>query len=161
MAHKNIFERQAKVKLLLCEGKLTHSEIKKQLSEEFNCSKSAIHADIIYFRTKGLSETIFQNKNIRKFIRERDCYTCQYCGVITKTNGIVEHIIPAYEMGVAKPYNLVYACQKCNTLKRRQVWIPMNFDIITKDNPEWKEKVLLRAVKDFRITFKLGAMHSR
>jgi len=62
MGHPNIFERQAKVKQLLDENLLTHAIIKKSLSVELNCFKSAIHADIIHFRTFGTTETIFQNK---------------------------------------------------------------------------------------------------
>ena len=96
MAHPNIYERQNKVKALLDEAKLSHPEIKKQLSMEFNCSPSAIHADIIYFRTRGLSDTIFQNKSIRQKISERDKFTCQYCGKKKKRNCVVEHVIPAF-----------------------------------------------------------------
>ena len=40
MAHPNILQRQAKVWKLLDEGDLTHSEIKNQLSVEFNCPKT-------------------------------------------------------------------------------------------------------------------------
>ena len=154
MAHPNIFERQEKANKLLQEGVLTHSEIKKLLSFEFNCSPSAIHADIIQYRTKGVGETIFQSKRIRKEVSERDNGTCQYCGDSNAYSYIVEHIIPAYHRGVAKKYNLVLACQKCNTTKRRNVWTPRNLEAITKENPEWKEKILSLSVKDFRITEK-------
>ena len=37
-------------------------------------------------------------------------------------------------------------------LKRRQVWTPRNFDEITKDYPEWRERILSLSVKDFRPT---------
>ena len=154
MAHPNIFERQVKVNMLLEEGKLTHSEIKKQLSTEFDCSPSAIHADIIQHRTKGLDVTIYQNKRIRKEVYERDSGTCQYCGDTEAYSYIVEHIIPAYHRGVARNYNLVLACQKCNTTKRREIWTPRNLDEITKENPEWKAKILSLSVKDFRSTEK-------
>jgi len=151
MAHPNIFERQAKVKQLLDENLLTHAVIKKSLSVEFNCSKSAIHADIIHFRTLGTTETIFQSAKTRADIFKRDNGECQYCGNKVAYSYIVEHIIPAYFSGVAKPYNLVWACQKCNAAKRRQVWIPRNFEEITKHHPEWKNKVLVLATKDFRM----------
>lgn len=152
MAHSNIFERQAKANRLLDEGKLTHSEIKKLLSVEFNCSKSAIHADIIQYMTKGTKETIYQSKRVRQEIFERDKGICQYCGDGNANSYIVEHIIPAFHGGVARHYNLVLACQKCNTTKRRQVWIPKNFEEITSEHPEWKNKIISLSTKDFRLT---------
>lgn len=151
MAHPNILQRQAKVWKLLDEGELTHSEIKNLMSVEFECHKSAIHADIIQYMTKDVEETIYQSKHIREEIFKRDHGICQYCGDKNADNYVVEHVIPAFNKGVARSYNLVLACQKCNTKKRRQVWIPRNFDVITKDNLEWGERILALSVKDFRI----------
>lgn len=154
MAHPNIFQRRTKVWRLLDEGELSHSEIKNLLSVEFNCHKSAIHADIVQYMTRGVTETIYQSKSVREKVHERDKGVCQYCGAANANSYIVEHIIPAYHKGVARLYNLVLACQKCNTTKRRQVWTPRNFDEITVDNIEWREKVLALSVKDFRVSEK-------
>ena len=82
-------------------------------------------------------------KAVRLLLFERDNFTCQYCGVNgTSDELIIEHVIPAVIGGVAKPYNLVVACQSCNSTKRSKVWIPRNLGVITKAHPEWKDKVL-------------------
>jgi 5-methylcytosine-specific restriction endonuclease McrA len=83
---------------------------------------------------------------MRQIIRERDNLTCQYCGIEGRSNElIIEHVIPAVRDGVAKPYNLVVACQSCNSTKGSKVWIPRNLDDITKAYPEWKNLVLKMA----------------
>lgn len=142
MAHQNIFERQAHVRRLIKEGTKISAQMKKELAEKYSCSISAIFADIIAIQRPNTKETPFQSAAMRKRIFERDGSKCQYCGDIEAYEYIVEHVIPAAIGGVATEYNLVIACQKCNTKKRRNVWTPKNIYEITREHPEWRKKVL-------------------
>ncbi len=117
-------------------------KLKKELAEQYGCSISAIYADIVAIRRPKTKETPFQSAAMRKRIFERDGKECQYCSDTNAYEYIVEHVIPAAIGGVARDFNLVIACQKCNTLKKRSVWTPKNLDVITKEHPEWRDKVL-------------------
>lgn len=79
---------------------------------------------------------------LKVFILERD-KCCQYC------NGgnawVVEHVVPKTFGGHDEPYNLVGACDSCNTIKKRAVWIPRNLNAITTSHPEWKERIMREA----------------
>ncbi len=57
MAHNNIESRREEVKLMLDKG-FSHSEIKVILSNKYECHKSAIHADILYFKNEGIKHTV-------------------------------------------------------------------------------------------------------
>ena len=113
----------------------------REVGKLFGCSHSAIRADITRLTTTT-SASIHPTPNIRKQIYERDGYTCQYCGTTEANEFIIEHVIPASKNGVAKPYNLVVACQSCNVKKGRSIWIPNNLDYITKGNKRWKQKII-------------------
>lgn len=140
MAWPNILERRNKVKTLMIDG-FTERQIRHLCSVEFKCTESAIIADMHAIN----GNTAHVNSVQRKRIKIRDKLTCQYCGIIAPNNGIVEHVIPFALGGVAKDYNLVFACQRCNTEKRRAVWVPDNLDMITKDFPEWRYKIVSMA----------------
>lgn len=143
MAHPNIEERRAFVKSLLDSGVEINFGKMVEISEKFNCTHSAIRADVYALKRDSRLSTPHVSSRMRQTIRERDNFTCQYCGVHrTSDELIIEHVIPAVVGGVAKPYNLVIACQSCNSTKRSKVWIPRNLDVITKAHPEWKDKVL-------------------
>src|SRR5690606_23357365 len=133
MAWGNINERRERVKQMLKSG--THPRlIKIFCADLFSCSPSAVMADI-YFLNGNVAHL---NSSLRRRIRERDKYTCQYCGIENPKSGIIEHVIPFALGGCAKEYNLVFACQRCNTEKRRSVWVPDNLHAITKHNPDWR-----------------------
>jgi hypothetical protein len=76
----------------------------------------------------------------------RDGRVCQYCGTTDAFSYSVDHIISRSQGGPDHIANLVVACQRCNILKRGEVWIPRNFEQITMDQPEWYEQVLAVAV---------------
>lgn len=137
MAWPNIDERRDKVQKLMSEG-ATERYIRRTCSIEFGCTESAIMQDIHFFN----GNVAHIGSSTRKRIRIRDRYTCQYCGIEHPKSGIIEHIIPFALGGCAKDYNLVFACQRCNCEKKRAVWIPDNLEAITKDNPEWREKII-------------------
>ena len=143
MAHPNIDERRAFVKELLDSGIEINFGKMVEISEKFNCTHSAIRADVYALKRDARLSTPHVSSRMRQIIRERDKFTCQYCGVNgTSDELIIEHVIPAVVGGVAKPYNLVIACQSCNSTKRSKIWIPRNLEAITKVHPEWKDKVL-------------------
>jgi hypothetical protein len=144
MAHQNIDQRRAKIKMLIEQGFSFNSKTKNEIASEFNCHRSAIEADIIYFQNVNNPITIYPSKNVKSRVKNRDNDTCQYCGDQNSLH-VIEHIIPAALGGVAREYNLVVACQKCNAIKDRSIWIPKNIYAITSNNPEWRKKILALA----------------
>jgi hypothetical protein len=149
MAHPNIEERRKYIKQLLAQGVEINYKKMVALGEKYNCSPSAIRADLYALKRKKLLPTPHVSHSMRNHIRKRDGYICQYCGTQDENREyIVEHVIPASKNGVALPFNLVMACQNCNTTKRNKVWIPRNIDLITKNNPDWKTRILNLADPD-------------
>lgn len=143
MAHSNINERRRVVAAMLAEGDPMVPATRKYIAARFGCSPNAVLADVIELsRTPG-ALPIYLTPSMRRRITERD-QVCQYCGT-SDGRFIVEHIIPAALRGPALPYNLVLACQGCNTRKRRMVWRPRNLDMITVDYPEWRERIIREA----------------
>jgi 5-methylcytosine-specific restriction endonuclease McrA len=74
-------------------------------------------------------------------VAEQANYHCQYCGCY-EPHGVLEHIISRSMGGHDEMYNLTYACWSCNSLKKKKVWVPVNIDAVTKDNQEWRDKIL-------------------
>jgi len=124
MAHANIEARRKRVSEMMSEGK-SHGLIKVILSNEFNCSAGAIHADIIHFMNIGRSGPIYTSASMRAKIFERDGKKCRYCQTVDAYEYIIEHVIPAAFGGLAVESNLVVACQSCNIKKGRSVWTPL------------------------------------
>lgn len=145
MAWPNIIERRAKVKAMMAAG-LPERHIRLSCSVEFDCSIGAVKADIHYLN----GHVAHLSAAIRKRIRIRDGYVCQYCGIQRPYSGIIEHVVPFALGGPAADYNLVFACQKCNATKRRAVWIPNNLKRIMENHPEWCEKVVLMAKNNYQ-----------
>jgi len=126
MAHENMKIRRSTVFTLIENGySFTASSISR-IAQEFNCSASAIQADIDRFNRghDGGRPTPAMKDKIKK--RDKDC---RYCGN-NGDNMIVEHIIPWAKGGAATEGNLVLACQSCNTKKRPNTWIPNDFQLI-------------------------------
>ena len=53
-------------------------------------------------------------KLARRWVLERDCWSCVYCGDAANQ---VDHVIPKNNGGSDLPSNLVAACARCNNLK--------------------------------------------
>jgi hypothetical protein len=152
MAAPNIEERQQFVKELM-NNNTPDKIIKKAASSKFDCHTSAIGADLIYLRNLSNPDktTYHLSKKTRNLIYGRDGKNCQYCGISdADIKYIIEHIVPAAIGGKAIPENLVVSCHKCNTTKRRKIWIPKNFIEITQNNLEHRDYVINNAVIDFR-----------
>jgi len=56
-------------------------------------------------------------ENTKMYVRARDNYTCQYCGVVMPPDLEVDHIVPRGRGGSDRPGNLVAACHDCNAKK--------------------------------------------
>jgi hypothetical protein len=141
MARPNIVERREYVEDLLDQGIKFNLQKMRQVGAMFGCSHSAIRADIMQL-TKTTDMSVHLTPNMRKQIYKRDGHKCQYCGTTEAYEFIIEHVIPASMDGVAKPYNLVVACQSCNVKKGRSVWIPNNLGIVTKGHKSWRKKII-------------------
>ena len=150
MAHKNIDERREYVRARLdALGKIDVAE-RYDIARRFECSPSAVFADVVLMSVDFGGITRHLSKSIRGRVRERDSSTCQYCGGIDLAAPMIEHVVPYALGGVGREYNLVVACQSCNVSKRSAVWIPRNLDEITADRPEWRRRIVSQAVKDRR-----------
>lgn len=146
MAWPNIDQRRKEVAALLSQrGGLSSAE-RKALAGRFGCSSAAIAADVIAL-TVVAPATLHVTPTMRRRIATRDGGECQYCGR-TDARLIAEHVIPASMGGVALPFNLVAACQSCNTRKRGRTWIPRNLNAITAEHPEWRERVLIEVARN-------------
>jgi hypothetical protein len=62
-------------------------------------------------------------ENVKMYVRARDNYTCQYCGVVMPPDLEVDHIVPRGRGGSNRPANLVAACHDCNAEKGNQTAI--------------------------------------
>jgi 5-methylcytosine-specific restriction endonuclease McrA len=56
-------------------------------------------------------------ENVKMYVRARDNYSCQYCGVVHPPDLEVDHIVPRSRGGSNRPDNLVAACHSCNAEK--------------------------------------------
>ena len=59
-------------------------------------------------------------ENVKMYVRARDKYTCQYCGVVRPPDLEVDHVVPRSRGGTDRPNNLVAACHECNRRKGNQ-----------------------------------------
>jgi len=83
----------------------------------------------------------FPNKK-RQQIKERDNFTCQYCGRNPKQDKVklqIDHIIPKSKGGNDNPSNLITACLECNQGKK---------DIILENRKLHKLNLIKIEVKD-------------
>lgn len=56
----------------------------------------------------------FNKKSLKKYVLERDGYTCHYCGFYGDT---LDHKVPKTKGGLSTPSNCVCACLECNQIK--------------------------------------------
>lgn len=60
---------------------------------------------------------IYSNKAFRRYILERDRYTCYFCG---EPGDTIDHLLPRAKGGHTTPANCVCACALCNQSKADQ-----------------------------------------
>jgi excisionase family DNA binding protein len=85
-------------------------------------------------------------QEMREAIFARDGRQCQYCGDEQAEHYIIEHVL---FNGLAFSANLVVACRSCNAKKKREVWIPRNFEQITLNHEQWRLQLLQSASRNF------------
>lgn len=62
-----------------------------------------------------LIHNFFNRNSLKKFILERDSYTCHYCSFYGDT---IDHKVPKSKGGASTPANCVCACIECNRNKK-------------------------------------------
>ncbi|MBD2867448.1 HNH endonuclease [Paenibacillus arenilitoris] len=60
---------------------------------------------------------LYSNKDFRRYILERDNYTCYFCG---EPGDTIDHMLPRAKGGHTTPDNCVCACNACNQSKADQ-----------------------------------------
>lgn len=146
MASPLLKQRRAHIKGILdCGGEIS-TTLRKAIAKKFKCSAATVYSDIVALTVDfgGFTRHIASARKAR--IHARDNSTCQYCGVQNPTNPVVDHVVPYVQGGIAREHNLVSACQKCNSTKCSDVWVPDNLEAITLNHPEWRNKILSLAV---------------
>jgi hypothetical protein len=148
MAHPNIEERRELVGRLVHRGFRMRGRLRRAIARRFGCSPYAVYADQVALTRPSTDETPHVGPRMRAAIYARDGRVCQYCGDEHARTYIVEHVIPAALGGVARPHNLVVACQSCNVTKRQDVWVPRNLEAITAGRPASMNDVLHHSKTD-------------
>jgi hypothetical protein len=71
-------------------------------------------------------------ENVKMYVRARDRYTCQYCGVVMPSDLEVDHIVPRSRGGSNRPSNLVVACHDCNATKGNQTALEFGYPEVAR-----------------------------
>lgn len=61
---------------------------------------------------------------IRRFVLERDGFTCVYCGTVESTG--IDHIHPWAQGGTHHPHNLVTSCDRCNAIAGLRIFAELS-----------------------------------
>lgn len=79
----------------------------------------------VKYKKSAKAQRALMTKKLREYVKERDCYTCQYCGVSTAQQDLllleVDHIIPVSKGGMSTESNLQTLCWKCNRTKSDKI----------------------------------------
>lgn len=86
---------------------------------------SAYILNRIKYKQSAKAQRALMTNSLRNFIKKRDNYTCQMCGVSTMQQSLllleVDHIIPVSKGGLTTPENLQTLCWKCNRSKSNNI----------------------------------------
>lgn len=78
-------------------------------------------ADLIEFHNSIAGQRALMTSSLREKIKERDNYTCKYCGTSIKDEPHllleIDHIIPLSKGGITSENNLQTLCWRCNRAK--------------------------------------------
>lgn len=89
---------------------------------------------------QNIIRVVTGEKNLRKFVMERDKYKCFYCN---EPGDTIDHVIPQTQGGLDTPMNLVCSCVDCNREKgslSKSEFIKMRKSGLSKKNNEDKKK---------------------
>ena len=105
-------------------GRRWHQEVDMELAVTLVKEKAAVVVNRYTIRR------LFSNKDFKRFILDRDKYTCYFCGSYGDT---IDHLLPRAKGGHTTPLNCVCACNLCNQSKAA-----MDADeFIRSGIPEW------------------------
>ncbi|WP_397386422.1 HNH endonuclease [Paenibacillus sp. RRE4] len=105
-------------------GRRWHQEVDMELAVTLVKEKAAVVINRYTIRR------LFSNKDFKRFILERDKYTCYFCGSYGDT---IDHLLPRAKGGHTTPLNCVCACNLCNQSKAA-----MDADEFMRSGiPEW------------------------
>lgn len=105
-------------------GRRWHQEVDMELAVTLVKEKAAVVVNRYTIRR------LFSNKDFKRFILDRDKYTCYFCGSYGDT---IDHLLPRAKGGHTTPFNCVCACNLCNQSKAA-----MDADeFIRSGIPEW------------------------
>lgn len=89
-------------------GRRWHQEIDMELAVTLVKEKAAVVVNRYTIRR------LFSNKDFKRYIMNRDQYTCYFCGSYGDT---IDHLLPRAKGGHTTPLNCVCACNLCNQSK--------------------------------------------
>ncbi|GGH71974.1 hypothetical protein GCM10008014_57890 [Paenibacillus silvae] len=105
-------------------GRRWHQEVDLELAATLVKEKAAVVVNRYTIRR------LFSNKDFKRFILDRDNYTCYFCGSYGDT---IDHLLPRAKGGHTTPLNCVCACNLCNQSKAA-----MDADEFMRSGiPEW------------------------
>jgi hypothetical protein len=86
--------------------------------------------DLVKFRNSIVGQRALMTSKLREYIKERDCYTCQFCLISTHSERNllleIDHIIPLSKGGFTTESNLQTLCWRCNRTKGSKIFTPIN-----------------------------------
>ena len=82
--------------------------------------------NLVKFKKSIAGQRLLMTSALRQRIKERDNYTCQYCGlsIAQEANLLLEidHIIPLSKKGLTTEENLQTLCWRCNRAKGNKIY---------------------------------------
>lgn len=87
-----------------------------------NLNKFVLYlSEKVKFKKSAAGQRALMTSKLRREIKERDCYTCQKCGVSVEKEPTllleIDHIIPVSKGGLTTEDNLQTLCWRCNRSK--------------------------------------------
>lgn len=77
----------------------------------YDKAKKLVEEGAVGIVHRTLIHHFFNRKTLKKYVLERDSYTCHYCGFYGDT---IDHKVPRAKGGLSTPKNCVCACIQCN-----------------------------------------------
>jgi len=82
-------------------------------------------SELVKFRKTAEGQRALMTTSLRKYIKERDNYTCKCCGLSVKEEPNllleIDHIIPVSKGGLTTEENLQTLCWRCNRSKGAKI----------------------------------------
>ena len=79
----------------------------------------------IKFKKSIAGQRMLMTSQLREYIKQRDNYTCQHCGLSIKDEPNllleIDHIVPLSKGGITTEKNLQTLCWKCNRKKSNKL----------------------------------------